>query len=265
MKSRQTPLHWICKCFVVLFLCKVAFLLGCSNETDSTEISGPEDKATETSVVITSRELHDATFQGLQHLFPPPILDAQFQTLHKISATGLYVDFLKNAYPDVKPFQNFKTFLEHIPPNAELYTPILKKHYGTATEEGIVVSHHLSQAFQKARILIYHGTDPLVASETVITPIVQKDPVFEWVLRRVRDEKVFEAFDTALQQLSWDIENENRAKIDKTLKERGRANGLLWLMLREPVVMGQVLQNFTDIEVFLKWLKGEFKAREIKF
>ena len=85
------------------------------------------------------------------------------------------------------------------------------------------------------------------------------------VLRRVRDEEAFAAFDAELQQLSRALENEHIANIQRYLQDFGRDEGLLRLLLREPIVMGQVTHNFTDTEVFLNWLKGEFKEPVINF
>lgn len=85
------------------------------------------------------------------------------------------------------------------------------------------------------------------------------------MLRRVRDEDAYAAFDAELQQLSRALENEHIANIQRYLQDFGRNEGLLRLLLREPIVMGQVTYNFTDTEVFLNWLKGEFKEPVINF
>ena len=272
MESKLFPLQWNCKFFTIFVLFYIGFLSGCSEETEPM-IKVPDEQTTDGDVVMTSgelRELQDATFQELQHLFPPPILDEQFQKLHQISTSAPYLDFLENAYPNVKPYQNFKAFVKNSPPNAEVYTLVLKKHYGKATKEDIIVVHRLHQAFQKTRILIYHGTDRLAAETEVLDAAAKEEPVFEWVTGRLRDdEKVVVAFDADLQQLSEDIEYANIEKINQTLKEQRREgrpdDGFIWLMLTEPVLMGEVLGSFSDTGIFSKWLKREFKEPKLRF
>lgn len=206
-ESRFTLCQWCCKYYIIPLVFSIFFFAGCSNETESpTTTSTSDEQIIEASVDLTSEEFHefrDTTFQKLQDLFASPILDEHFETLHKIRTSDLYFNFLKNAYPNVLPRQNFRAFVENIPPNAKVYTPILKKYFGNATTEDIFVAYHLHKTFQSTRILIYHGTDRLKAEEEVLLPAFQKAPIFEWVEKRWhRDENVFTAFDADLQQLS---------------------------------------------------------------
>ena len=201
--------------------------------------------------------------------FQSPILDEQFETLYRISTSPTYLDFLRNVPPDI-PHQDFETFVKNSPPDAKVYTSVLKKHFGRATEEDIIVVHRLHQVFQRARIAIYHGADQLTVEEKILVPAILEEPIFEWALKRVRDdEENFMVFDEDFQRLSRDIEFANIRKINKALKEHRKEqrpdDGFIWLMLREPVLMGEVLESFTDTEIFLKWLKGEFQKPEIRF
>ena len=180
-----------------------------------------------------------------------------------------YLNFLRNVHPDV-PHQDFETFVKNSPPNAKVYTAVLKKHFGRAREEDIIVAHRLHQVFQKARIAIYHGADQLTVEEKILVPAVLEEPIFGWAVKRVRDdEEGFLAFDEDFQRLSRDIEFANIRKINKALKEQRKEqrpdDGFIWLMLREPVLMGEVFESFTDTEIFLRWLKGEFQKPEIRF
>ena len=130
--------------------------------------------------------------------------------------------------------------------------------------------HRLHQVFQEARIAIYHGADQLTVEENILLPAILEEPIFGWAFKRVRDnEERFLAFDEDFQRLSRDIKFANIRKINKALKEQRKEqrpnDGFIWLMLREPVLMGEVLESFTDTEIFLRWLKGEFQKPEIRF
>ena len=251
--------------FIVLGICHILLFFGCSGETDVT--LEPENPAEETAV--TGEDVYEQTFKTLQQTYPPPILDDRFETLHRISSDPVYFAFLRSAYPDAL-HQDIKTFIEKSPPDAELYEVVWHKHFGKPTQTDIVRLHRLHLIFQKARISVYHGTDQDAAADEIIIPAAQEEPFWGWLVKHFRDnEEGFEAFDADFQRLSRDIELRNIIKINKILtdqsSERRRADAFLWLMLREPALMGEILDSFTDAEVFLEWLKGEFQKIEIRF
>ena len=270
---KNTPIHLkgLYRFFIVLGICYVFLLLGCSDEPDLTlepkEVT--EEETTGGDAEVTRKELYEQAFTALQQQFQSPILDEQFETLYRISTSPTYLDFLRNVPPDI-PHQDFETFVKNSPPDAKVYTSVLKKHFGRATEEDIIVVHRLHQVFQRARIAIYHGADQLTVEEEILVPAILEEPIFEWALKRVRDdEENFMVFDEDFQRLSRDIEFTNIETMNKALKDRrgeGRPDdGFIWLMLREPVLMGEVFEGFTDTEMFLRWLKGEFQKPEIRF
>ena len=271
MKNTPIRLKISYRPFIVLGICYVFLLLGCSDEPDLTlepkEVT--EEETTGGDAEVTRKELYEQAFTALQQQFQSPILDEQFETLYRISTSPTYLDFLRNVPPDI-PHQDFETFVKNSPPDAKVYTSVLKKHFGRATEEDIIVVHRLHQVFQRARIAIYHGADQLTVEEKILVPAILEEPIFEWALKRVRDdEENFMVFDEDFQRLSRDIEFANIRKINKALKEQRKEqrpdDGFIWLMLREPVLMGEVLESFTDTEIFLRWLKGEFQKPEIRF
>ena len=271
MKNIPIRLKGLYRFFIVLGNCYVFLLLGCSDEPDLTlepkEVT--EEETTGGDAEVTRKELYEQAFTALQQQFQSPILDEQFETLYRISTSPTYLDFLRNVPPDI-PHQDFETFVKNSPPDAKVYTSVLKKHFGRATEEDIIVVHRLHQVFQRARIAIYHGADQLTVEEKILVPAILEEPIFEWALKRVRDdEENFMVFDEDFQRLSRDIEFTNIRKINKALKEHRKEqrpdDGFIWLMLREPVLMGEVLESFTDTEMFLRWLKGEFQKPEIRF
>ena len=265
MRSISTLLETIYNLFVVLSICHVLLLFGCSGETDVT--LEPEDAAEETAV--TSEDLYDQTFKALRQAYPSPILDDRFETLHQMRSDPIYFAFLRSVYPDVL-HQDLKTFIENSPPDTEVYEVVLHKHFGKPTRTDIVVAHRLHQNFQKGRILVYHGTDKDTVIDEVLIPAFKKVPIFAWFVEHAKDnEESFEAFDADFQRLSRDIELRNIIKINKILMDQGnerqRSDEFIWLMLREPILMGEVLDGFTDTEIFLEWLKGKFQEPEIRF
>ena len=265
MKKKFTLVKAIYNLFVVLGICHILLFFSCSGETDVT--LEPEDAAEETAV--TGEDLYEQTFKVLHQAYPSPVLDDRFETLHQMRSDPTYFAFLRGVYPDVL-HQDLKTFVKNSPPNAEVYEVVLHKHFGKPTRTDIVVAHHLHRNFQKGRILVYQGADQDTVIDEVLIPAFKEAPVFEWFVKHAKDdEEGFEAFDKDFQRLSRDIEFGNIIQINKILMDQGnerqRDDGFIWLMLREPVLMGEVLDSFTDTEIFLKWLKWEFKEPEIRF
>ncbi len=272
VKSISTLLKTFYNLFVILGVCQILLFFGCSGEPDVTlePKDAAEETAIDTNAEVTGEELlYEETFRALQQAYESPILDDRFETLHRISSDPVYFAFLRNAYPDVQ-HQDFKTFVKNSPPNAEVYEIVLHKHFGQPTRTDIVVAHRMHQGFQKGRILVYHRTDKNAVIDEVLIPAFKEPPIFGWAAERFKDdEEGFEAFDADFQRLSRDIEFGNIIKINKILMDQGnerrRDDGFIWLMLREPALMGQVLDSFNDTEIFLEWLKGEFQESEIRF
>ena len=263
--------------FTILCLGHILLFWGCSDEPDRTlePKAAMAEKATDRDTKGTRKELSEQAFKALQQEFESPILDEGFETLHRISASSTYLDFLRDIYPEV-PHQDFKTFveasIENHPPNAELYEVVLKKHFGRARKEDLIIIHRMHQAFQSARILIYHGADQATVEEEILLPAIRGEPIFGWLIerfKRLRNDDIFDAFGENFERLSQDIEFSNIERINRSLKDKHTEqrpdDGFIWLMLREPVMMGEILESFTDTEIFLRWLKGEFKEPEIRF
>ena len=271
VKSISTLLKTFYNLFVILGVCQILLFFGCSGEPDVTlePKDAVEESAIDTNAEVTGEELYEETFKALQQAYPSPILDDQLETLHRMRSDPIYFAFLRSVYPDVL-HQDLKTFVKNSPPDAEVYEVVLHKHFGEPTKTDIVVVHRLHQIYQKARISIYHGTDQRAAEDEIILPAMQEEPIWGWLVKHIRgNEENFEAFDADFQRLSRDIEFGNIIKINKIFmgqgNERRRDAEFIWLMLREPILMGEVLDSFTDTEIFLEWLKWKFQEPEIKF
>lgn len=279
MESRFALLHRLCQCYIILFVSNIVLVSGCSNETDPMITpDAPDEQTADSLVVIVIPEEHPelaAKFQELQDLFPSPILDEGFKTLHEMSASKAYLKFLRTAYPNVL-HQDLNTFFNNSLPSeerAEMYTDVLKKHFGKATQRDIRAVHHLHHAFQSTRISVFHGKGIDEAINEVLKPIVLNGRSGEWAknfpIEDEIDEDAFDAFILDLEHLSRDIEFANIKKINQFLQRYDRkdkpGDGFIWLILTDPALMGQILQDFTDTEIFRKWLRGGFKEPEIIF
>ena len=57
------------------------------------------------------------------------------------------------------------------------------------------------------------------------------------------------------------LEEEHRSKLQKLFSQKGQDRGILQFALEDPFTMEQLLSDFTEVEVFLKWVNGDFKDK----
>ena len=245
-------------------------LLGCSDAPspmtapDSEETAGPgttlapEPLAPEpVAIEPTSAE---ETFARLRNLFPQPIVDADFTTLRKVVDSNTYLDFLAREFPTEKPFQTFAAYLRGAPPDAERYLPLLKKWVGTPTEEDIEVLHWVTLEHREANLLLFRfkvRPDGNVFQR--IKGIFDKkfgalaDPRVETFLARhhIAEEEFIAAVNTFVPETEQADARWLHAQFEE---QNGIDEGLLWSALRKPALIGEILHNFAETEVFLKWV-----------
>ena len=47
-------------------------------------------------------------------------------------------------------------------------------------------------------------------------------------------------------------------RAQELLAKHGEQDALIWLALENPVLIGYILKDFTDTQVLLRWMAGEF-------
>ena len=55
-----------------------------------------------------------------------------------------------------------------------------------------------------------------------------------------------------------ETERADAAHAVELLGKHGEHDALIWLALKDPVLIGYILKDFTDAEVFRRWIAGEF-------
>ena len=197
--------------------------------------------------------------------FPGNVLDDDFTRIREIVNSETYLNFLKRTYPQENQFQNFDEFWALASVEAARYLELLNKYFKPPlpepTAEDVDVLHYMALFERNLNVRMYH--EPVQVNE-VMVDMMMNEPVHSWIKQR------FVNADGGLNVLLWikvfvyhsilvdDLQEEDREKIHALFVEHGTQKGFLRVALQEPVSLGYVLKDFTDVQVFRRWVDGEF-------
>ncbi len=256
----KTPFLFYCVVFVLLTL------VSCNEPVTLTrEINVVETEQEQISRQLTPKEI----FSKLRGLFQTPMLSGDLQKLQDLTENESYLDFLSQEYPAEGPFQTFDAFLETAPPDSQRYLPFLKKFIEHPTVEDITILHQITHGYRNANATQHHIlNDPNAVAllHTVLekkTAVMEDKKVQKWFERhfQVQEIPVLEFLKTVIlpiENFVIETEKEDARRIQDLFNEHGRDDGTIWLAIEEPVLTGEIINNFTDAEVFLAWVKGDF-------
>ncbi|MCG9131095.1 hypothetical protein J5I95_05355 [Candidatus Poribacteria bacterium] len=199
--------------------------------------------------------------------FPGNVLDDDFTRIREIIESKTYLDFLKQTHPLENPFQTFDEFWTSAAVDTERFLEFLNEYFKPPHPEptgaDVSVLHYMASQERHINIRLYHGED--IARDTRFE-MWMNEPVHSWIEQRF-------FIDDGVNVMLWikvfvyhsilvkELQEEDRAKIQSFFDEHGVQKGFLRLALEEPVRLGYVLKDFTDVKVFKKWVEGGFRKK----
>lgn len=250
--------------FAVFILFAIAFqLLGCSEDPD-TDTTSVEKVIAEP---IPPKPTPEDTFAKLKMLFPKPIFDGDFTVMGKVTASKTYLDFLTQEYRTAKPFKTLADYLDVAKPDPERYKPFLKESIGKSNEEDIAIIHQITLEYRCANVMLYqmmhdgNAENALKAIFAVLEKklsVLDEAPVKAWIEIRIPNQDQAKEFFTALERFVTETEKRDALFIQEQFTQHGKDDGLLWLAVHNPVLTAEILNNFTNTDVFLGWTEGIF-------
>ena len=201
----------------------------------------------------------------LRQEFPGNILDDDFTRIQDIINSETYIEFLKRTYPQENQFQNFDEFWALASVDEARYLELLDKYFKPPlpepTAEDVDVLHYMTLYQRNLNVRMYHG---LMEVKEAMIDMMMNEPVHSWL-----EQHFFSADDVNVllllikllvyhSILVKDLQEEDREKIQALFVEHGVQKGFLRVALQEPVSLGYVLKDFTDVQVFKRWVDGEF-------
>ena len=199
--------------------------------------------------------------------FPGNVLDDDFTRIREIIASETYIDFLKRTYPQENQFQNFDEFWELASLDTEGYMAFLNKYFKPPHPEptgaDVSVLHYMALQERHINIRLYHGED--IAWDTRFE-MMSNDPMYSWIKQRfVTDGRgdIILLIKFLVQFSVWveHLQEEDQERTQAFFLEHGTQKGFLRFALEEPVRLGYLLKDFTDVKVFKKWVDGGFSKK----
>ncbi len=204
------------------------------------------------------------TMAALRLEFPGNVLDEDFTRIGEIIESETYVDFLKRTYPQENQFQTFDAFWELASVDVEGYMEFLNTHfkppYAAPTADDVSALHYMTLVARHVNVRLYHGEDK---KWDMFFEMMSNDPVKSWLEQRFfigDDADLILMIEVFVRHAIWvkDLQEEDQESIQAFFLEHGTQKGFLRFALEEPVRLGYILKDFTDTQIFKRWMDGEF-------
>ena len=193
--------------------------------------------------------------------FPGNVLDDDFTRIREVIESETYIDFLKRTYPQENQFQNFDEFWALASVDTERSLEFLNEYFKPPlpppTAEDVDVLHYMALFERNLNVRLYHE-EPVEVKE-VMLEMMMNEPVHSWLEQRFVGNILLLIKVLVYHSILVDeLQEEDRENINAIFVEHGTQKGFLRVALQEPVNLGYVLKDFTDVQVFRKWVDGEF-------
>lgn len=249
---------------VYLFL-GISLFLACQSSPDPSVLE-PETENIDAEDGIESiarPPTPEETFEQLKRENPDDILDEDFRTLRRLVTSKTYLDFLRRNHPLEDQYQTFDKFWELAASHPSRYMPFLKQQLEKPDEEDAANAHLFAVHYRHVLIRGYHGEDPDTFQDELKKLI--DDPGMDIAFKHFVDAErnVVNGLDLIffLAELTLYVgktERADAALAGELFDRHGEHDALIWIAIKDPVLIGYILKDLTDAEVFRRWMAGEF-------
>ena len=256
--------HFFNRLGVCLFL-GISLFFACQSSPDPSVVK-PEkgDLETESSIETVARPpTPEETFEQLKRENPGDILDEDFRTLRRLATSKTYLDFLRRNHPLEDQYQTFDKFWELAASHPSRYLPFLKQTLEKPDEEDAANAHLFAVHYRHVLIRGYHGEDPDTFQDEweKLWNGAGMDIGFKHFVDK--EHNVLNGLDLLFFTVEIELyvketEQTDAALAKELLGKHGEHDALIWIALEDPVLIGYILKDFTDVQVFRRWMHGEF-------
>ena len=256
--------HFFNRLQVCLFL-GISLFFACQSSPDpSTLKPEKEDIDTESRVEPVARPpTPEETFEQLKRENLDNILDENFRTLRRLVNSKTYLDFLRRTHPLEDRYQTYDAFWEIASSHPSRYMPFLEQQLEKPDEEDAANAHLFAVHYRHVLTRGYHGEDPDTFQDEFAK--LMHGPGLNIGFKHFVDAKrnALNGLELAffLLELTFYVgktEQTDAALAGELFDEYDGQDALIWLALKDPVLIGYILKDFTDVEVFRRWIAGEF-------
>ena len=256
--------HFFNRLQICLFL-GISLFFACQSSPDpSTLKPEKEDINTESRIEpITRPPTPEETFEQLKRENPGNILDNDFRVLRRLVNSKTYLDFLRRNHPLEDRYQTYDAFWEIAASHPSRYMPFLKQQLKKPDEEDAATVHLFAVHYRHVLTRGYHGEEP-DTFQGVFAKLMDGPGLnigfkhFVHVEQNRLNGLEFAFFLLELAFYVGKTEQTDAALAKELFGKHGEQDALIWLALKEPVLIGYILKDFTDVQVFRRWMAGEF-------
>ena len=217
--------------------------------------------------------LERQTIVQLKKKFRGELLDMDLKTLRELSDSDQYVNFLSKKYPEYAPFTTFQDFFYRVPPPKQLYFDLFfKEQFDTQKLEDVGDDEFfIAYAYMAAYWTLgahERGGDVspiqrLNSSCRIGQYILAKTPEGRKLLERrlgidpntkhVPWLLILDTFEPLLC-LATPIREKDERWIKNLFAKHGQSDGMLRLVVQDPMLLDRILYTFSTDTTFLRWL-----------
>ncbi len=243
-----------------------SLLFACQSSPDPSTLIKPESEDVDTkdgTEPIARPPTIEETFEHLKQENPGNILDEDFRILRRLVPSKTYLDFLRRTHPIEDQYRTFDEYWEIAASDPSRYMSFLKEHLEKSDEEDASNVHLFAVHHRHVITREYHGEnrDMFIEEWTKLITGPGVDIGHKHFVDPVRN--VLPAFSIVLFSMKirlyvQEIEQADATRAQELLDKHGDQDALIWLALENPVLIGYILKDFTDPQVLMKWMRGEF-------
>lgn len=249
---------------VVSFYFIFSVISGFSNISISPEY-GHEDRE------LT--QLERETIDLLKKRFHRELLDIGLITLRELSDSDEYVNFLSKKYPEYAPFTTFQDFFYRVPPPKQLYFDLFFKEQLDVQRIEDIGDDEFFIAYAYMAAYWTMGAYERGGDESPIRRLNSSCRIGQYILAKTPEGRKFLerrlGIDPTTKHVPWirvldtfepllwlatPIREEDGRWIKNLFAKHGQDDGILHLVVQDPMLFDRILYTFSTDTTFLKWL-----------
>ncbi len=227
--------------------------LGCGSSDDNSETHwNVINQEIPEADVIHSNKAEEVLAQ-LKQEFAGDILDDDFQTIKELTNSPTYLKFISQ---DVE-YGSFMDYVDANIPPKHWFQELIENWIDNPEDADYLVTYYIVSNGRHGRALEYQG-EPEGTADELMTETFAEPHVWAWLNGRFPDNRAFVLFTVELAIRERQLEEEDISICDGLINDFGQDDGMIMFALNYPFRLPQILNDFSDIDIFLKWTKGEF-------
>lgn len=217
--------------------------------------------------------LERETVAQLKERFRHELLDMGLITLRELSDSDEYINFLSKKYPEYAPFTTFQDFFYKVPPSKQLYFDRFFKERLDVQRIEDVGDDEFFIAYAYMAAYWTMGAYERGGDESPIRRLNSSCRIGQYILAKTPEGRKFLerrlGIDPTTKHVPWirildtfepllwlatPIREEDGRWIKSLFAKYGQNDGILHLVVQDPMLFDRILYTFSTDTTFLKWL-----------